>query len=117
MEQPTSTRTDISSEVRRFVQEHPDGWGHDDWTGFLMHLAHEGHDVSDPDGIGLRVEHARLVQVLSRLEVKGLGPKRTRAIADHFGTVWNLTCASSEEMAGTAGIPWALADQISKALQ
>jgi hypothetical protein len=112
-----STHADLASEMERFVEEHPNGWDHDGWTGFLTHLANEGHDVWDRDGIGLGLERVRLVQVLNRMEVKGLGLKRTEAIADHFGTLWNLMCASSEEVARATGIPRALAEQISDVLQ
>lgn len=113
----TATDKELDFEIRRFVHEHPHGWSHDEWTGVTHHLAHLGHDVTDLDGLGLRLEHERLVQVLERMEIKGLGPKRTKAIANHFGTLWNLMSASHEEVAKSSGIPVALANQISDVLQ
>ena len=112
-----ATEKEMVSEIRHFVHEHPHGWSHDEWTGLTHHLAHLGHDVADLDGVGLRLEHERLTQVLERMEIKGLGPKRTKAIATHFGTLWNLMSASPEDMARAVGIPTSLANQISEVLQ
>ncbi len=112
-----ATEKELSSEIRHFVHEHPHGWSHDEWTGFTHHLAHLGYDTGDLDGLGLRLEHERLTQVLGRMEIKGLGPKRAKAIADHFGTLWNLMTASPEDVAKSVGIPASLAIQISEVLQ
>lgn len=108
---------DLDFELQRFVEEHPQGWGHEEWLGFLSHLAAEGHDTTDPDGIGLALEHRRLVRVLQNMEIKGLGPKRIEAIANRYGTLWNLMAASPEEVAELPGIPRSLAEQILEVLQ
>jgi excinuclease UvrABC nuclease subunit len=73
--------------------------------------------VSDSDGIGLALESERLAQVLRRMEIKGLGPKRIEALANHYGTLWNLMVASSEDVATLPNINRDLAEQILAVLQ
>ncbi len=107
----------LDFELRRYVEEHPEGWGHDQWLGFLAYLSENGHDVSDSDGLGLALEHLRLVRVLQHMEIKGLGAKRVQAIADRFGTLWNLMAASPEDVAQIPSIPRGLAEQILDVLQ
>lgn len=111
------TTDELLFELRRFSEEHPQGWGHDEWTGLLDQLAVNGHDVSDHDGIGRSLERERLVHTLQRMEVRGLGPKRVDAIADRFGTLWNLMNASEEDIAGIPSVPRPLAVQILDTLQ
>ncbi len=108
---------DLNPEIRRFAEEHPQGWGHDEWLDFLSSLAASGHDVSDSSGIGLALEHHRLALILQRMEIKGLGKKRIEAVADRFGTLWNLMNASAEEVAQLPSIPRSLAEQILDVLQ
>ena len=104
-------------EVRRFVEEHPQGWGHEDWLEFLHRLNETGYEVGDPDGLGLEVERERLAQVLSRIELKGLGPKRREALTTQFGSLYNLCSTDGEQIARLTGIPRALADEVSKTLR
>ncbi len=107
----------LEPELFRFAQEHPEGWSHDDWLAFLHLLSESGHDVTDSDGIGLALEHHRLALILKRMEIKGLGPKRIEALANRFGTLWNLMSATPEDLAGVPGIPRSLAEQVLDVLQ
>jgi hypothetical protein len=102
----------LAAEISRFSSEHPEGWDHEDWLGFLHHLSGSGIEVSDADAIGSALEHERLSQVLGRMEIKGLGAKRIGGLATHFGTIWNLQSASPEEVAKAPGISQALVEQI-----
>lgn len=108
---------ELAAEIRRFSSEHPQGWGHDEWLDLLHTLSEEGHDISDGDAIGLTLESERLSQVLRRMELNGLGPKRVDALAEHFGTLWNLMSATPEELAQLPNVSRLLAEQILEVLQ
>jgi hypothetical protein len=112
-----SNAQDTGPEVRRFVEEHPQGWGHEDWLEFLHRLYETGHEIPDPDGLGLAVERERLVQVLDRIELKGLGPKRREALTNHFGSLYDLCSTDSEHIARLTGIPRSLAEEVSRTLR
>lgn len=112
-----SNAQDTGLEVRRFVEEHPQGWGHEDWLEFLHRLTETGYDITDPDGLGLAVERERLLQVLDRIELRGLGPKRREALTHHFGSLYDLCSTEGEQIARLTGIPRALADELSKTLR
>jgi len=107
----------FTQEIRRFVQEHPHGWRHDEWLGFLYHLSMNGISTENEAAIGLALERERLSRTLGNMEIKGLGPKRRETLAAHFGSLWNLMEASPEDIARVSGLPRALADQISEVLQ
>jgi NAD-dependent DNA ligase len=107
----------ISKEIRHFVQAHPHGWRHDEWLGFLYHLTQNGISTENEAAIGMALERERLSHTLGNMDIKGLGPKRREALADRFGTLWNLLEASPEEIARVPGVPRSLADQISEVLQ
>lgn len=111
------TNNDLATELRRFVDGHPEGWNHGDWLGFLHALSEGGHDTSDGDAIGLALETERLSRYLEGMKIKGLGPKRIAALAGHFGTLWNLRSASLEELAQLPKVPRAMAEQILEALR
>jgi hypothetical protein len=102
----------LHKELRRFVRDHPHGWGHDDWLRLLFHLSENGVDTANEDAIGLALEGERLKNTLANLGVKGLGPKRIEAVADRYGTVWNLKDASWEAVAELPGIPETLAREL-----
>jgi len=106
------TTHDFGAEIRRFASEHPEGWNHDHWTGFLQDLSEKGHDVSDGDAVGLALESEHLSQVLRRMNLKGLGPKRIDSLAGHFGTLWNLKSASPEDLAQLPSVPLSMAEKI-----
>ena len=108
---------DLLRELRSFLLDHPHGWSHDEWLGLLYHLSQKGIDTDDEKGIGLVLERERLTHTLGNLSIKGLGPKRREALADRFGSLWNLMEASPEEIAQVPGVPRSLADQISDVLQ
>ncbi|MFH1766018.1 MAG: helix-hairpin-helix domain-containing protein [Gemmatimonadota bacterium] len=111
------TTSDLLLELRRFAQDHPQGWAHDEWLGLLNDLGNAGHDLSDCDSVGLALEGERLSQTLQRMEVKGLGPKRIHAIVSHFGTLWNLMTATPEEVSLLPNVPRSLAGEILDILQ
>jgi len=114
----TEMATDnLTRELESFVQDHPNGWSHDEWLELLYHLSQKGHDTRNEDAIGLALERERLVQTLGQLEIRGLGPKRREALATRFGTLWSLMEATPEEIAGVPGLHRTLADQISDVLQ
>ncbi|MFC1575245.1 helix-hairpin-helix domain-containing protein [Gemmatimonadota bacterium] len=108
---------DLATEIRRFASEHPEGWGHEEWLGFLNGLSDAGHDIGDGDAVGLALESERLSNVLGRMEIKGLGPKRIDALAEHFGTLWNLMSASPEDLAQVPSVSRSLGEQILGVLQ
>ena len=108
---------DFLRELRSFVMEHPQGWTHDEWLGFLYHLSKQGISTDDEDRIGAALERERLAHTLGKLTIKGLGPKRREALATRFGTLYRLMEASPEEIAEVPGVPRSLADQISEVLQ
>lgn len=85
--------------LRRFVDEHTQGWSHHDWLELLAQLTDEGVDTSNPDRIGSDLERERVVAMLEHASVKGLGPKRRQALADHFGSLWSLQHATVDEIA------------------
>lgn len=110
------TKSLLDKEIQAFVGQHPDGWGHGEWLSFLHRLHDHGIEVSDPDSVGLALEKERIRSTLRGFAVKGLGPKRVEAIADGFGTFHELRSADATGMAGRAGIPLKLAQEVMKNL-
>lgn len=106
----------LDTELKDFVGGHIHGWGHDDWDRLLHGLAAEGHDVSDRDFVGLRLERAHILATLERLELKGVGAKRRERLADHFPTLWKLRHASVEELAAVPTFHQSLAKALHDAL-
>lgn len=106
----------MNTQLRAFVEQHPEGWNHDDWLALLTDLQAAGADVSEPDSVGLRLERARLDWELDRRSLKGLGPKRREALVDRFGTLWSLKHASVEDVAALPSIPRAVAEEVLSAL-
>jgi len=102
----------FSGEIRNFVHDHFDGWGHEDWLSLLHRLGQEGHDVSDPDAIGLVLEQERIRQTLKECKVKGLGPKRIDSVANAFGTLNDLRQVPGPELAHRVGIPSKVAQDL-----
>ena len=108
---PSQRRTDMSisnemaREILAFLESHPDGWGDEDWFGFLRHLGASGLDTSDPDDIGLVLERARVQTVLKAAGVKGLGPKRIESIATEFSFLPQLKDTHPDEVATRTGVP------------
>jgi len=112
-----SRTTSVPKAIRDFVEAHKEGWSHDEWLGLLHHLGETGFDVSDPDGIGLALEQERIRAVLQRSGVKGLGPKRIEAVSTGYGDLHQLRSVDASHIAGTAGIPLKLAQELEKALR
>lgn len=102
----------LHEEIRTFAAEHPDGWGHDGWNGFLRRLEGCGIDTRDAEGIGRELEKERLRVVLERRSIPGLGVKRIDALVDRFVMLWNLRQASVEDVARLRTIPRPLAERI-----
>lgn len=101
---------DLRTELREFASRHPQGWGHDEWLGLLGHLAGRGHDVSDPNRVGMALERERLASTLEG--VQGMGGRRVEAVADRYQTLWSLRHADVEELAGLPGMNRALAERV-----
>jgi hypothetical protein len=102
----------MSARLHEFVESHPTGWNHDEWLALLADLGSGGTDVSNPDAIGAELEKTRVTWELRRRDVPGLGRKRLEAIANRFGTIWELQNASVEEMARVPGMNRGLAEKI-----
>jgi len=106
---------DLRAELARFVQEHPDGWSHEDWMDLMERLTLSGYDTSDRDALGLALERTRLDLVLSK--VQGLGEKRRSALLDRYPRLWDVQQASAEELASLPGITRPLAATIVETLR
>jgi hypothetical protein len=104
----------LRKDLREFVQNHPGGWGHNEWIGLVNLLRDRGHDTSDTDRIGLALERERLTLVLER--VPGLGARRVQAVADRYPRIWNVMQAGAEELATAANLPKAVAKRIKETL-
>lgn len=100
----------LQADLRAFALARPAGWGHEDWVGFLSELGTRGHDVSDTEGIGARLEQERLAVVLG--SVAGLGPKRVQSLVDRFHTLWSLRHAGVDEIAAVPGMTRSLANRV-----
>lgn len=100
----------LAADLRAFAVARPAGWGHDDWLSFLAHLGEQGHDVSDAEGIGARLERERLGVVLGT--VPGLGPKRVDALVERFHNLWTLRQAGAGDVAAVAGMTRPLAERL-----
>jgi hypothetical protein len=105
----------LQADLRAFAQARPSGWNHDDWVAFLSDLASRGHDVSDAERIGSRLEQERLAVVLG--SVQGLGPKRVQSLVDRFHTLWSIRAAGADELAGVAGMTRPLAERVAEELR
>ncbi|HEX8697074.1 MAG TPA: helix-hairpin-helix domain-containing protein [Longimicrobium sp.] len=106
---------DLRADLRDFASARPEGWGHDDWVGFLEHLRGRGHDTSDADAIGLQLERERLAVVLER--VQGMGPRRVQAVVERFDTYWSLARADVDQIAAVPGMNLALAEKVRQAVR
>ncbi len=107
-------RPDLRGDLRKFVDENPQGWGHDQWQGLLGHLGQRGHDTSDPDRIGMELERERLT---SRVEgVEGVKSRHAKSIAQRFGTLYSLRNAGVDEIEREAKVPREVAERIKKHL-
>jgi hypothetical protein len=100
----------LAVDLRSFAVARPSGWNHEDWVAFLDHLSTRGHDISDAEGIGRRLEQERLGVVLGR--VQGLGPKRVQSLVDRFGSRWAVRHARADDVAGVPGMTRPLADRV-----
>jgi excinuclease ABC subunit C len=102
--------------LRDFVSAHDNGWNHHEWLGLLAELTDAGYDTTNPDHIGMALERERVKRTLEQTSVKGLGPQRREAVAQSFGTVWNLQHASVEDLSEIPGLHRGLAQALHQAL-
>ena len=105
---------ELRGHLRDFVQRHPRGWGHGEWSGLIEELRGRGQDVSDTDALGMDLERERLSLTLE--QISGVGPARVRSIADSFGRLYDLRQASVDEIAERAGVPRSVAEKVRGAL-
>jgi hypothetical protein len=105
----------LQADLRAFAQARPGGWNHDDWVAFLADLGTRGHDVSDAETIGSRLEQERLAVVLGA--VQGLGPKRVQALVERFHTLWSIRHADAGEVAAVPGMTRPLAERVVEQLR
>jgi len=106
----------MTKQLRAFVEAHPDGWDHDAWLALLRDLDNAGEDVSEPDHLGRELERTRLEWELQRRSVPGLGPKRSEALVERFGTLWKLKHASVDDVAQLPSINRSLAEKVVSAI-
>lgn len=107
-------RDELRGQLRDFVQRHPRGWGHGEWSGLIEDLRGRGQDVSNTDALGMDLERERLSMTLE--QISGVGPARVRSIADSFGRLYDLRQASVDEIAERAGVPRSVAEKVRGAL-
>jgi excinuclease ABC subunit C len=107
----------MEKRLRTFVEQHPEGWNHDQWLGLLADLEREGASTREPAVVGQELEKARLAWELDRLPVTGLGPKRRAALIDRFESMRDLRGASVEDVAQVPSINAALAQKVVQALR
>jgi hypothetical protein len=100
----------LQADLRAFAIARPAGWNHEDWMAFLAHLNEKGHDVSDQQAIGTRLERERLAVALEAIE--GLGPKRVHSLTDRFQTMWSMRHAQAADVATVAGMTRPLAERV-----
>lgn len=105
----------LQADLRAFAMARPGGWNHEDWVLFLSELQAGGHDVSDAERIGSRLEQERLGVVLG--SVQGLGPKRVQALVDRFHTLWSMRQAGADEVALVPGMTRPLAERVVEELR
>lgn len=105
----------LQADLRAFAIARPSGWNHEDWMAFLGHLSEKGHDVSDQQTIGARLERERLAVALEGIE--GLGPKRVHALVERFQTLWSMRHAQSADVATVAGMTRPLAERVVQQLR
>lgn len=107
---------DMKGIIKEFYEAHQAGWNHEEWLGLLDQLAGLGHDVSNPDSIGLGLERERVEASVRGLGIRGLGPRRIEAIADQFASLEALRAAGPEDIKGRTGIPAKIAGEIARLL-
>jgi hypothetical protein len=105
----------LQADLRAFAIARPSGWNHEDWMAFLGHLREKGHDVSDHQTVGARLERERLAVALEAIE--GLGPKRVHALVERFQTLWSMRHAESADVATVAGMTRPLAERVVQQLR
>jgi hypothetical protein len=100
----------LQADLRAFAIARPAGWNHEDWMSFLGHLGEKGHDVSDHQAVGIRLERERLAVALEAIE--GLGPKRVQSLVNRFQTMWSMRHAQAADVATVAGMTRPLAERV-----
>jgi hypothetical protein len=107
-------KADLQGELRQFITENPEGWGHEQWQGLLGRLGERGYDTSSPDQVGMQLERERLH---SRLQgVEGVSAQRARTIADRFGTLYSLRHADVDEIVRETKVSRDVAERIKSQL-
>jgi excinuclease UvrABC nuclease subunit len=102
----------LQADLRAFATAGPSGWNHEDWMAFLAYLSEKGHDVSDHQAVGARLELERLAVALEAIE--GLGPKRVQSLVDRFQTMWSMRHAQAADIATVAGMTRPLAERVAQ---
>ena len=74
---------------------------HDPVLLMLQYLRDEAHDSA----VGYHRKRRRKTRLRSQLdEIPGIGPKRRKALIQHFGGVRSVLAASADELAQVSGI-------------
>lgn len=107
-------KPDLRKDLRQFITDNPQGWGHEQWEGLLSQLGERGHDTSNPAQIGMQLERERLS---ARLEgIEGLSQQRARSVAERFGTLYSLRNASVDEIAQETNLSREVAERVKSQL-
>jgi hypothetical protein len=108
-----TAQDDLQKDLQRFVVEHPQGWGHEQWLGLLESLRSRGYSVDEPERIGTLLERERLAARLKK--IPGVGRQRIQALVDRYGSIWNLCNADIADLAQSIKAPRSLAERIQSA--
>jgi hypothetical protein len=100
----------VEAELRRFVDEHPDGWDHEQWISLVESLRERGHESHDPNGIGARLEGVRLAARVTG--IPGVGSHRIRTLVDRYGSIWNVRAATADDLARSLHAPRKVAERV-----
>ncbi len=111
---PRSKQPDLKKDLREFASARPQGWNHEDWLAFLEDLQSRGHNISDREAIGVALERERLLMALG--QVRGIGPLKRQAIAEHYNNLWELRHADPNEISTVGSISLVDAERIKSEL-
>jgi hypothetical protein len=109
-----TTEADLRKELRRFVAEHPQGWGHEQWLSLVESVRTRGYPMDDAVQIGRLLEREHLSVKLKG--IPGVGQQRIQALIEQYGSIRNLLNTDPSELAQSIKAPHELAERIQGAV-